>query len=268
MRIKPYDSAFAGFQSLCDAKIKRIVTSGASEAGIVQEVRRVNPSLIVAIGMDALAKVRSVKHIPVIYLMVLDPLQLIGGSDNITGVGMRIPPGSQLAALHTVLPQVKKVGVLYDPAISGPFIREAQTAASTLGIELLIREAHEPRNALVSLQRMKGKVDVFWMLPDAGVVTQETADLLLLSAIESRIPVFTFSGKYVARGAILSLEIDPHDMGRQAGEMANSVLAGADIRNIPPAPARNLIITINLKVAIKLRIKVNSDTSHKTRMIR
>jgi len=268
MRIKPYDVAFDGFKSLCTAKIKRVVTSGMGASETVREVRSVNPSLIVTIGMDALAKVRNVKDIPVIYLMVLDPLQLIGGDDNVTGVGMRIPAERQLAELHKVLPQVKRVGVLYDPARTGSFIREAQAAARTMGIDLLVREAHEPKNALAALQWMRGKVELFWMPPDVGVVTQETVNLLLLSATESSIPVFTFSGKYVERGAILSLEADPHDMGRQAGEMAKRALAGADVRDITPLPARNFIITINLKVANKLGIKVNSDTNHKTRIIR
>ncbi|MFZ3209452.1 MAG: ABC transporter substrate binding protein [Geobacteraceae bacterium] len=268
MRIKPYDVAFEGFKIICDAKIKRVITSYVPAAEIVSEVQKVNPSLIVTIGMDALAKVRSVKHIPLIYLMVLDPSQLIGGDDNVAGVGMRIPAERQLAEIRRVMPQVKSVGVLYDPARTGSFIREAQAAARTLGIELLTWETHEPKNALAALQRMKGKVELFWMLPDAGVVTQETVDLLLLSATENRIPVFTFSGKYVERGAILSLETDPHDMGRQAGEMAKRALAGTGIRDIISPAARGAIITINLKVANKLGIKVNSDTNHKTRIIR
>lgn len=268
LQIKPYDAALQGFQSLYDGTVKRLVTSEQEAADIVREVHRMKPALILAIGRDGLAKVRSVKDIPIVYLMVLNPQRLTAGNDNITGVSMQLPAEKQLAALQKVLPQVKKVGVLYDPAKSGAFFRDAQAAARTLGIELLTREVHEAKDALVALQGMKGKVGAFWMLPDASVVTPETVDMLLLSSIENNIPVFTFSEKYVEMGALLSLEIDPYDLGKQAGEMAKKVLAGTDVRDIPPVDARNAVVTINLKVARKLGIQVNSATNHKTRIIK
>jgi ABC-type uncharacterized transport system substrate-binding protein len=45
-------------------------------------------------------------------------------------------------------------------------------------------------------------------------------------------------------------------MGKQAGEMANKVLGGADISDLPNVEARKAVMKINRKVAQKLGINI------------
>ena len=66
---------------------------------------------------------------------------------------------------------------------------------------------------------MKGKIDIFWMLPDAEVITPETVDSILLFSFQNNVPVFSFSSKYVKMGALASLSVDPFALGAQTGEL-------------------------------------------------
>jgi len=102
---------------------------------------------------------------------------------------------------------------------------------------------------------MKDTIDVFWMLPDLTVITPETVEFLLLFSFENKIPLFTFSEKYVEMGAFLSMDIDAFDMGRQAGEMASEILAGEDVKKIEQTYARKAIVSTNLLIARKLGIR-------------
>ena len=103
---------------------------------------------------------------------------------------------------------------------------------------------------------MKGSFNLFWMLPDSTVVTPETFEFLLLFTQQNRTPVVTFAGKYVNTGALASLDIDGFDLGKQSGEMANRVLDGTRVSDIPTAEARKSVIKINRKVASKLGINI------------
>jgi putative ABC transport system substrate-binding protein len=199
---------------------------------------------------------------------VLNPQSFVKESSNITGVSLNLEPERLLSQLRQILPHARKIGLLYDPVNTGVFVGKAQNAAKLMDIELFTKEVHSSKDAIVAIDMMKGKVNLLWLLPDTTVVNPATIDLLLLTTIEDRIPVLSFSEKYVEKGALLSLEVDPVEAGRQAGDMANRVLAGEDVHGIEKQDARGSILTINLIVAKKLGITINGNVLKQARLIR
>ena len=59
LQIKPYNEALRGFRSVCTGATSVVASEELSEANIVDKVRRKRPDLILAIGLDALAKVKN-----------------------------------------------------------------------------------------------------------------------------------------------------------------------------------------------------------------
>ncbi len=265
--IKPYNEALRGFSSVCGGATRKLASSELSAADIAGKVREGKPDLILAIGLDALLKVKDIRDVPIVYLMVLNPQSLVPNSGNITGVSMNVAPEKQLSILRQALPNVRKIGLPFDPDKSGAFVAKAKSAAASLDIELLSKKVQSSRDAAAALDGMKG-IDSFWMLPDTTVVNPGTVDLLLLSAIEKGIPVLTFSEKYAEKGALLSLEVDAAEAGRQAGKMANRILAGTDVKNIGKEDAQGAVVTVNLIVAKKLRITVHGNLLKHARIIK
>ncbi len=115
---------------------------------------------------------------------------------------------------------------------------------------------------------MKGKIDAFWMLPDLTVITPETVEYLLLFSLENTVPILTFAQKYVELGALLCVGIDAFDIGAQAGEMAEKILSGRDVKDVQWVDARKAVISINLKVARKLGITIDEKVIMKARIIK
>ena len=253
-RVKPYEEALNGFSSVSQSKIKRLVISELKGVDIQKKIKQANPSLVLAIGMEALSLAKTIKDIPVVYLMVLNPRSILSAEKNVTGVSMYIPPDKHLAALLETLPGTQTIGFLYNPVRSGRFVEEARKQAAKMQVQLIATEIHDPKQAPSLALEMKDRIDVFWMLPDLTVITPETVEFLLLFSFENKIPLFTFSEKYVEMGAFLSMDIDAFDMGRQAGEMAVEILAGEDVRNIRQTYARKAIVSTNLLIARKLGI--------------
>jgi putative ABC transport system substrate-binding protein len=215
---------------------------------------------------------KRVKTIPIVYTMVLNPLAMLSGGENIRGVSMNIPPEQQLRALLRALPQVKTVGLLHDPDRTGGFVREAHVAALGMGVTLVAREIHDSKDAPSLIMDMRGKIDAFWMLPDITVITPQTVEFLVLFSLENTIPLLAFSEKYVELGAFMSTGIDAFDMGRQAGEIATKILSGADVRSVRHVGARRLVVSTNLMVARKLGITLDmamdSGTGSSQKIIR
>jgi putative ABC transport system substrate-binding protein len=268
LQIKPYNEALRGFKSACTGTTRVVASAEQSEANIVEKVRRHRPDLILAIGLDALAKVKNIRDVPIVYLMVMNPQSLVQDTGNIAGVSMNIQPERQLSIVRQVLPHARKIGLPFDPDKSGAFVRKLQAAAQASGIELVTRKVHNARETAAALDDFeRGKIDALWLPPDTTVINPGTVDLLILTALENRIPVYTFSDKYVEKGALFCLEVDAAEAGRQAGELANRILAGTAVKNIENVDARGGILTVNLIVAKKLGIPINGDVIKKARKI-
>lgn len=269
VRVAPYDEAYRGIKGvLGGVSLKKLVLSDLEGIDIAKMIRDERPDVILAIGTEALLRLKRIKDTPIIYLMVLDQHNGLTSGSNITGISMVIPPERQLASLEGAVPRIKRVGLLYNPAHTGALARRAVAAARGLGIELVSHEVHSSRDVLPLVKNMKGEIDAFWMLPDVTVVTPETIEYLLLFSLNNRIPVLTFSDKYVEMGALMALDIEPVDLGRQAAELARKVLAGIPVDTIPRSDPRGAVLTVNLKIARKLGIPLREEALVRARLIR
>lgn len=258
-RIQPYAEALRGVKSVCGCSVREIVLSEVNGTDLIREIRKAHPPLIVAVGRDALSAVKEIQDIPIVYTMVLNPRETISGAENITGVSMSIPPVNHLNKLLEVSSRIKRVGLIYNPEKTGERVDEIRFAARYLGISLIAREAGSPKEAFRQIDGMKGLVDALWMVPDVTVVVPETVEYLLLFSVENRIPVLTFSRKYVEMGALLAMNIDRFDMGKQAGEMVKKILAGTGTKEIRRSAARKAVFFINTIVAKKMGIAIGRD---------
>ena len=265
--IKPYQEALRGFQSVCNVETKTIVISEQEGTEIIKSIRRIKPDMILAIGVDALSQVKKIKDIPIVYLMIPNPQSVISKEENITGVSMNIHPERQLVFLKEACHDVNRVGLLYDPAKTGYLVEKALYSSEKLDIKLVLKEVHNPKDVPSMLDSMKDGIDAFWMLPDTTVITPETVEYLLLFSLENKIPVLTFSDKYLDLGAMISIGIDAFDIGRQAGEIAKEILSGTNIKNLPRVDPRKSVLTLNLRAAKKLGITVKNKIISKARII-
>lgn len=268
IRIAPYQEAISAFQKTCDAKITRLVVSELNGADVTRKIRHLNPDLVLAVGMEALSRVKVLENVPIVYLMVLNPHSILSEGEHITGVSMNIPPEKQLNLFRETLADVKTIGLVYDPARTGYLVKKAQVAAKKMGITLITRQVGRSMDVPVAIKDMRTKIDAFWMLPDLTVVTPETVEFLLLFSLENTIPVLAFAEKYVEYGALMSIGIDSFDLGVQAGEMANAILSGRDVAHVPRVDARKPVLSINLKVAKKMGIRIDEKIIRKARVIK
>jgi putative ABC transport system substrate-binding protein len=224
----------------------------------VDAVRRIpKPGLFIAIGVDALMAVKDL-GVPVVFSMVTNPRSMRINGKEITGVDIFIGVEQQLDQLMAVLPKAKRIGIVYAPSSTGYIVGLAREAAKKRGITLVSRAVRSADEAIVALDSMTD-VDVFWMIPDTTLITQELVKHLLLLSLERKIPVCALSEKYVKNGALLALGINPALLGRQIGEMANRVLSGENASSIPIEPVKEGDLYINTTVAKRFKLEISPD---------
>jgi len=220
------------------------------------------PDLILAIGIWALqVVVEEIRDIPVVFAMVLNPTTVIGQeAHNITGASMNVPIEQQIALLKGVSPQVKRIGVIYDPSKTGFLVRQAERIARDQGVRLVTKAIASSKDSFAALDAMQGEIDALWILPDLTVLAPESVQYMLLFSFRNKIPVLGLSENQARMGALLGLSFESgRDIGSQAGELANEILAGRSAEEIPFTTARKVRLTVNLKTASKLGLQIPKE---------
>ena len=264
----PMEEALAGFkESLARQGIAAVYElyplQEASGQGSrrPRAVREDGTRLILALGSLALETAgREAAGIPVVAGMVLREADIRGGR-GVTGVFLEFPIETQFAWLLHLMPEVRRIGVVFNPAENRGTIETAGKVASRMGLELLAREVTTPPELPGALESLANRADVLWGISDNVVVTPQTARSILLFSFRNRIPFIGLSTAWVKAGAFYALDRDYRDIGRQCAELAVKVLAGADAGSLAPVPPRRVTYSLNLKTAEQMKMHVPSSLS-------
>lgn len=222
-----YDEVLKGFRFEQKTSLRLLVLADYAEIDIARIVREDRPRVILTVGDAALTATRKVQNTPVVALMALGIHSRKSFQSNLTGIGMYAPQEQYISMFRAL--KTRRVGVIYNPAKSGWYLRHARQAAEKAGIELIIREVSAPRESIEKLTTLAGKVDALWMLPDSTAVTHETAEAYFHFGQQQGIPVVSFAANYLGLGAAAVLEIDRVELGRQADAMVATLLKGDSI---------------------------------------
>ncbi len=253
--IEPYNLALKGFKSTCQCTVKEFALTEIDESKVfLEKVREISPPLLLAVGGRALTILKEINDIPIVYSSVLKPHDALSGEKNIIGVDVNIPPGEVLREFLAISPKTRRVGLLYNPANSGDMVRDILAAAKKLGAQMVVHEVTRTKDVYNELQKMRGNIEAFWMLPDISVVNRTTGESIMLFSMENRIPIITFAERFMNSGAFITMSIDELDMGKQTGEMASHILAGMAPWDVPKSTVRKSALVINTMVGNKLGI--------------
>lgn len=260
-----YREALRGFKGKLEfpAIVAEYNMEGFFDRGrkILTEIRtKVKPDLIVAIGTLALRVVAGqVTDIPVVYAMVLNPPNIVGaGAKNITGASMNVPVEQPIRLFKQLGPQIRRVGVIFNPANTGYLVRQADAVAQAQGLQLIAKEIRSSKEAIEALDSLQqGEIDVLWILPDETVLAPEVIQRMLLFSYRRKVPLLGLSNRQAEMGALLSLAFSSsEDIGRQAGDLANRIIGGKTVADIPYTTARRVTLAANLKAAQKLGMEI------------
>jgi len=256
--LKPHQDVLRGFKDVSACTVREVRLKDGEG---VEKLRKKRPDLVFVIGATAFRKVHSLKDLPVVYALVVLPDSERALSPNVSGVNMEVPPAAYLSAMKEVFPVTKRVGLLYDPKNTQSYVDKAARTFSEGGVELAAVSMSDNAGFASTLKDLRSKIDILWMLPDPSVVTPETVEYLLRFSIQHDLPIFTFSKKYVEIGAVASIDVDPYDMGAQAAEIADKIIAGQKepVRVSP----RTTHLSISMKAANKMGIKIKDEPARK-----
>ena len=195
---------------------------------LIAKIEGRHPRLIFAIGSNAAQLAHdSIRDVPIVYSMVLNPSKRDLSRTNICGISLDVSPKEQLAFLAKLKPSVKRVGTIYDPSTSDNVIDEAAAFARSAGFELVRKRAQNIKEALVAIKELDSEpIDAFLMILDPVIANDASFKVLLTFSLKKRIALVVPAEPFVKAGALLSVGADYTKIGDQAWDIARRILQG------------------------------------------
>jgi putative ABC transport system substrate-binding protein len=147
----------------------------------------------------------------------------------VTGASDWMDVGQQAALITEILPQAKKVGVLYNPgeANSVAQVEELKKAAGNVGIEKVVEaNVSTSSEVLNAAKSLVGRVDAVWVPTDNVAVA--ALEAIVKVCEDNELPLFGSDVNQVQRGLIAASGINFTQNGAQAAEIAARVLLKGD----------------------------------------
>jgi len=259
-----YNDAIKGFKATAPGTVTYVEFDlrGDLEQGkqLARKIRTADFSLVVAVGLKAgVAAKLEIVDIPILYMMIPDPMKHRLTTDNMTGMLLDIPPDRQFTIMRTLLPTLQRIGVLYDPSKSLARFQDAVPQAANHNFQLQGFAVRSEKEIPQQLRALLSDSDVLWLIPDSTVLTDESLRFILESALSKQIPVIGFSSELTRIGALLSVSISYVQVGRETGLLAKRILDGEKVLPLKPAPIQRVRVTANLKTARYLGITIPKE---------
>jgi putative tryptophan/tyrosine transport system substrate-binding protein len=221
-------------------------------------------SLVLAAGPPAaLAAKIATTTIPIVFVVGLDPVaaglvaSLNHPGGNATGMALITGPLGQkrLEMLRELAPKMRLVPMLVNAASPDalPELRDVQSAAQAMGLELQVVSARTPEeidSAFATFAQQRP--DALLIGSDPFLVIRR--EQLVAAAARLKVPAVYPFREFVAAGGLMSYGTNIANAYRQAGIYSGRILKGDKAADLPMMQPTTFELVINLKAAKELGI--------------
>lgn len=237
----------------------------SEKQSLVDSLKVLKPEVILTIGSPAtnFAK-ENFNDNPIVFAGVINPAlsgfvkSITNPGGNITGASLDIPTNIQFKYFKQIVPNMKKVGLLYTRSTAS-LIPSAKIVAQQMGLSLEAIEIIDNKDIPKALDSLGSTVDGIWSVADPDLFDPQSTRYILLNTIRKSIPFMGFSRYVVESGALFALDFDYKAVGFQAGDMVSKILSGMNPGEIRVSSVDVIWFHYNEKTAKHINVVIPED---------
>jgi len=189
---------------------------------------------------------------------------------NITGLAAleQHLGGKRLELLKETLPKISRVAILSSALFRGPFLRETEGVARSLGLKLYVAEMRGPEDFEGVFSAIVKERAAAVLVPRGPLVAAHRTQIVELMT-RNRLPGIFGWVEDVEAGGLMSYGPVRLDQFRRAAYFVDKILKGAKPADLPVEQPTKFELVINLKTAKALGIEIPPELlSRADRVIR
>lgn len=218
-----------------------------------------NPDIVFSLGSTATSEsLTELGNAALVATMILSD-KVLQNNAQATAVLLKNSARTQLEWHRRLLPNARRIGVLYDPQNNQAWVDAAKHAASKLDLEIIAVPVESAKELPAALKVLGRQAESILGIADKTVYSSKTAKAVLLSSFRNRIPFVGLSSVWVKSGAIYALDWDYSELGQQCASIALQILDGKKARTIEPQLPDKQLYSINVKTAKHMKLSMSQE---------
>ena len=229
-----------------------------------EELVRLKVDVIMAVSAPAAqAAYAATKGIPIIALDYTNDPVSAGYAEsysrpgkNVTGVFLDAPEfaGKWIELLRAIVPGLKRVAVLWDPALGAAHLSAVQDAARLFGLQIQTHEVRTPDDLDKAFAAFRSHPQAVIILPSPMTFSHSArlADL----ALKYRLPGTSIARAFAEAGGAVSYGPNIVETSERNAVQVAKILAGAKPGDLPIERPTKFDFVINMKTVKALGLKV------------
>lgn len=175
---------------------------------------------------------------------------------NLTGVFLDAPEfaGKWIELLRAIVPGLKRVAVLWDPAPGAAHLKAVQDAARLLGLQIQTHEVRTPGDLDKAFAAFRGRPQAVIILPSPMTYTYSAR--LAALALKYRLPGTSIARGFAEAGGAVSYGPNIAETVERNGIQVAKILDGAKPGDLPIERPTKFDFVINMKTIKALGLKV------------
>ena len=254
-------------QGYADGKNIRIdyqnVQGEQSNLQTIAEKLLSNNDLVLGIATPAAQALANLStKTPILFTAVTDPVsaKLVASMEHVgglaTGTSDRSPVKKQVELLKKVLPNLKKVGIMYttNERNSEVQVEEAEAVFKAAGIETITKGISSTNDVQDTTRSLMSQAEVLFIPADNTIVS--AINLVTDLSKEMKVPVVGGAVDVVDDGVLFTYGADFEALGRQTAKLAIRIMNGEKVGDIPAEQPEVLNVVVNEEMAKSLDIDI------------
>lgn len=230
-----------------------------------------NNDLVLGIATPAAQTLSNLStDVPVLFTAVTDPVsaKLVKTMEKpegiATGTSDMSPISKQVELLQKVMPNVKKVGIMYttNERNSEVQVEEAQKEFAKTGIDVLTKGISSTNDVQDTAKSLMSQTQVLFIPTDNMIVS--AISLITELSKEMKVPVVGGSADIVEQGVLFTYGANYEALGRQTAKLAVRIIKGEDVSKVSAEYPKTLNVVANDDMAKTLGIDLTSIKDEST----
>ena len=230
-----------------------------------------NNDLVLGIATPAAQTLSNLStDVPVLFTAVTDPVsaKLVKTMEKpegiATGTSDMSPISKQVELLQKVMPNVKKVGIMYttNERNSEVQVEEAQKEFAKAGIDVLTKGISSTNDVQDTAKSLMSQTQVLFIPTDNMIVS--AISLITELSKEMKVPVVGGSADIVEQGVLFTYGANYEALGRQTAKLAVRIIKGEDVSKVSSEYPKTLNVVANDDMAKTLGIDLTSIKDEST----
>lgn len=231
-----------------------------------------NNDLVLGISTPAAQTLSNLSSdVPVVFTAVTDPVsaKLVDTMEKpagiATGTSDMSPISKQVELLQKVMPNVKKVGIMYttNERNSEVQVEEAQKEFAKAGINVITKGISSTNDVQDTAKSLMSQTQVLFIPTDNMIVS--AISLLTELSKEMKVPVVGGSADVVDQGVLFTYGANYEALGRQTAKLAVRIIKGEDVSKVAAEYPKALNVVANDDMAKTLGIDLSSIENEATK---